>query len=49
MRNKKEERRKAEKKVRIQIDDLRYAFKKLDPPIDLDASYEDVSLLFFSA
>jgi len=24
------------------IDDLRYAFKKVDPPIDLDASYEDV-------
>lgn len=30
------------------IDDLRYAFKKVDPPVDLDASYEDVSLPFLS-
>jgi pre-mRNA-processing factor 40 len=46
LRIKKEERRKAEKRVRIQIDDLRYAFKKLDPPVDLEASYEDVSISF---
>jgi pre-mRNA-processing factor 40 len=39
----KEERRRAEKKLRILVDDLRYAYKKLDPPVDLDSSYEDVS------
>ncbi|GAA5822553.1 hypothetical protein JCM10212_002457 [Sporobolomyces blumeae] len=38
----KDERRRAEKKLRLLIDDLRYAYKKLDPPVDLDASYEDV-------
>lgn len=25
------------------MDDLRYAYKKLDPPVDLESSYEDVS------
>ncbi|GAA5830706.1 hypothetical protein JCM11251_001050 [Rhodosporidiobolus azoricus] len=39
----KDERRRAEKKLRILIDDLRYAYKKLDdPPVDLESSYEDV-------
>ncbi|GAA5940174.1 uncharacterized protein JCM15063_001728 [Sporobolomyces koalae] len=38
----KEERRRAEKKLRIMIDDLRYAYKKLDPPVDLEATYEEV-------
>lgn len=38
----KEERRRAEKKLRVMVDDLRYAYKKLDPPVDLEASYEDV-------
>ncbi|KAI5478245.1 formin binding protein [Pseudohyphozyma bogoriensis] len=41
VRHAKEERRRAEKKLRIQIDDLRYAYKKLDPPVDLESSYED--------
>ncbi|GAA6007728.1 hypothetical protein JCM10207_004855 [Rhodosporidiobolus poonsookiae] len=38
----KDERRRAEKKLRLLIDDLRYAYKKLDPPVDLDSGYEDV-------
>ncbi|GAA5953099.1 hypothetical protein JCM21900_005067 [Sporobolomyces salmonicolor] len=38
----KEERRRAEKKLRLLVDDLRYAYKKLDPPVDLDSTYEDV-------
>ncbi|GAA5897497.1 hypothetical protein JCM5296_001143 [Sporobolomyces johnsonii] len=38
----KEERRRAEKKLRLLVDDLRYAYKKLDPPVDLEATYEDV-------
>lgn len=38
----KEERRRAEKVLRLQIDDLRYAFKKLDPPVDLESTYEEV-------
>lgn len=25
------------------VDDLRYAYKKLDPPVELDSSYENVS------
>ncbi|KAM0787405.1 hypothetical protein ACM66B_003489 [Microbotryomycetes sp. NB124-2] len=37
----KEERRKAERRVRELVDDLRYAYKKLDPPVDLESSYED--------
>ncbi|CEQ40246.1 SPOSA6832_01840 [Sporobolomyces salmonicolor] len=37
----KEERRRAEKKLRLLVDDLRYAYKKLDPPVDLDSTYED--------
>lgn len=44
IRQNKEERRRAEKKLRLQIDDLRYAYKKLDPPVDLEASYEEVRL-----
>ena len=38
----KEDRRKTEKNLRLQIDDLRYAYKKLDPPVDLEATYEEV-------
>ncbi|GAA5966237.1 hypothetical protein JCM3765_002568 [Sporobolomyces pararoseus] len=38
----KEERRRAEKKLRIMVDDLRYAYKKLDPPVDLESTYEEV-------
>ncbi|GAA5968719.1 hypothetical protein JCM11641_000709 [Rhodosporidiobolus odoratus] len=38
----KDDRRRAEKKLRMLIDDLRYAYKKLDPPVDLDATYEDI-------
>ncbi|GAA6019581.1 hypothetical protein JCM11491_001346 [Sporobolomyces phaffii] len=41
IRSAKEERRRAEKKLRIMVDDLRYAYKKLDPPVDLESSYED--------
>lgn len=37
----KEERRRAEKRLRNQIEDLRYALKKLSPPIKLDSSYEE--------
>ncbi|GAA5928334.1 hypothetical protein JCM10213_005710 [Rhodosporidiobolus nylandii] len=42
VRTAKDERRRAEKKLRLLIDDLRYAYKKLDPPVDLESSYEDV-------
>ncbi|GAA5885633.1 hypothetical protein JCM6882_007505 [Rhodosporidiobolus microsporus] len=39
----KDDRRRAEKKLRLLIDDLRYAYKKLDdPPVDLDSTYEEV-------
>ncbi|TKY88009.1 hypothetical protein EX895_003105 [Sporisorium graminicola] len=37
-----EERRKLERKHRHRIEDLRYAFKKVDPPLDLDAPWQDV-------
>lgn len=35
-----EERRKLERKHRHRIEDLRYAFKKVDPPLDLDAKWD---------
>ncbi|ETS64340.1 hypothetical protein PaG_01187 [Moesziomyces aphidis] len=38
-----EERRRLERKHRHRIEDLRYAFKKIDPPLDLDASFQDIS------
>jgi pre-mRNA-processing factor 40 len=38
-----EESRKAERRKRHQIEDLRSALKKMDPPIGLDVSYEQVS------
>ncbi|EGG11939.1 uncharacterized protein MELLADRAFT_33054, partial [Melampsora larici-populina 98AG31] len=37
----KEERRRFEKRLRNQIEDLRYALKKLSPPIELDTPYEE--------
>jgi len=37
----KEEKRRAEKRLRNQIEDLRYALKKLSPPIKLDTPYEE--------
>lgn len=37
-----EDRRRHERRLRHQIDDLRYAFKKLDPPLDISASYEAI-------
>ncbi|PWZ03518.1 hypothetical protein BCV70DRAFT_18701 [Testicularia cyperi] len=37
-----EDRRRLERKFRHQIEDLRYAFKKLEPPLDLDAKYNEV-------
>lgn len=40
-----EEAKKAERKRRHLIEDLRYALKRVEPPLSLDASYEDVSLL----
>ena len=43
MRHAKEERRRQERQLRLEIDDLRYAYKKLDPPVELDATYEEVS------
>lgn len=46
IRQAKEDHRKAEKNLRLQIDDLRYAFKKLDPPVDLEATYEEVRSVF---
>ncbi|KAJ9092221.1 hypothetical protein QFC19_008758 [Naganishia cerealis] len=36
-----EKRRRAERKRRHLIDDLRYGMKKAEPPIDLDGTYED--------
>ncbi|KZP01446.1 hypothetical protein CALVIDRAFT_559263 [Calocera viscosa TUFC12733] len=36
-----DEKRRAERKVRHMQDDLRYALKKMDPPLDLDCTYED--------
>lgn len=43
VRAKRDERRRAEKRIRILVDDLRYALKKVDPPIDVDtATYEEV-------
>jgi pre-mRNA-processing factor 40 len=39
----KEERRRQEKRLRNQIEDLRYALRKVEPPIDIEASYESVS------
>lgn len=36
-----EEKRRAERKQRHLQDDLRYAMKKLDKPVDLDSSYDD--------
>ncbi|GAA5849569.1 hypothetical protein JCM8547_000500 [Rhodosporidiobolus lusitaniae] len=38
----KDERRRAEKKLRLLIDDLRYAYKKIDPPVDIEKSYEEI-------
>lgn len=38
-----DKKRRAERKRRHLIDDLRYAMKKAEPPIDLDGTYEDVS------
>lgn len=35
-----EEQRRAEKKLRNAIDDLRYAIRDLDPVVDLESSYE---------
>lgn len=35
-----DERRRAERKLRHQIDDLRYALKKLNPPLDSHTTYE---------
>ncbi|KZT56902.1 hypothetical protein CALCODRAFT_496911 [Calocera cornea HHB12733] len=36
-----DEKRRAERKVRHMQDDLRYALKKMDPPLDLDWTYEE--------
>lgn len=38
----KDERRRAERRVKQQIDDLRYAMRKVEPAIDVDTSYETV-------
>lgn len=38
-----DKKRRAERKRRHLIDDLRYAMKKAEPPIDLDGTYEAVS------
>lgn len=37
-----EERRRLERKHRHKIEDLRYAFKKVDPPLDLNADWDEV-------
>lgn len=37
-----EERRRLERKHRHKVEDLRYAFKKVHPPLDLDADFEHV-------
>ncbi len=44
VRHAKEDRRRQERQLRLEIDDLRYAYKKLDPPVELDATYEEVSI-----
>ncbi|EJU03810.1 hypothetical protein DACRYDRAFT_105962 [Dacryopinax primogenitus] len=36
-----DEKRRAERRLRHLQDDLRYALKKLDPPLDLDSAFED--------
>ncbi|EFP76573.2 uncharacterized protein PGTG_02034 [Puccinia graminis f. sp. tritici CRL 75-36-700-3] len=41
VRTAKEEKRRAEKRLRNQIEDLRYALKKLSPPVKLDTPYEE--------
>jgi hypothetical protein len=38
-----DKKRRAERKRRHLIEDLRYAMKKVEPPIDLDGTYEAVS------
>jgi pre-mRNA-processing factor 40 len=43
-----DQKRRAERKRRHLIDDLRYGMKKADPSIDLDGTYEDVSDLIIS-
>lgn len=41
VRAKRDERRRAEKRIRLLVDDLRYALKKVDPPIDVEVvTYE---------
>lgn len=42
-----DKKRRAERKRRHLIDDLRYGMKKAEPPIDLEGSYEAVSLRGF--
>jgi pre-mRNA-processing factor 40 len=42
MRIQAEEKRRAERRQRHLQDDLRYALKKLDKPIDVNISYEEV-------
>ncbi|PWN51889.1 hypothetical protein IE53DRAFT_385721 [Violaceomyces palustris] len=37
-----DERRRQERRLRYQIDDLRYAFKKMEPPLDIGASYDEI-------
>ncbi|WAR53206.1 hypothetical protein PtB15_2B637 [Puccinia triticina] len=37
----KEDKRRAEKRLRNQIEDLRYALKKLSPPVQIDTPYEE--------
>lgn len=41
-RDAREERRRAERRVRHLADDLRYALKRVDPPLELDAPFEQV-------
>ncbi|KAG0148088.1 hypothetical protein CROQUDRAFT_670079 [Cronartium quercuum f. sp. fusiforme G11] len=41
VRTAKDERRRAEKRLRNQIEDLRYALKKLTPPVELDTPYDE--------
>jgi pre-mRNA-processing factor 40 len=40
-----EERKRAERRKRHLMDDLRYAMKKAEPPINLDGPFEEVSWL----
>lgn len=42
MREAKEDRREAERKLRGQVDDLRYALRKVEPSIGSEATYEQV-------